>query len=252
MHIANTEASEKNKAPGIYKVLGAFFLDIGLLGLFWFAGMILATALWTLASYVGGDGAIPNSEPGPMATMLMGLSSFYISIFVVSAVRDNRLTALQGSASNSILAALAIFSGLTLCILTMSILYALQYLGIELRPGNQALLEDAGKNTPVVVGIFVVLIAPVFEELFFRKQIFARFQAAGFTVIGYISSSLLFALMHEPLPTQGLLKWSLMLLMYGLLGAAFAWIYQKTGKLWPAILAHASNNLCAMAILLLV
>jgi len=249
--MGNTEALEKNKAPGIYKVLGAFFFDIGLLGLFWFAGMILATALWTLATHIGGDGAKPNSEPGPMATMLMGLTSFYVSISVVSAVRDNRLTTLQGPASNSSLAALAIFSGLILCIFTMSILFALQHLGIELRPGNQALLEEAGKNIPVVVGIFAVLIAPVFEELFFRKQIFARFQAAGFPVIGYISSSLLFALMHEPLPTQGLLKWCFMLLLYGLLGAAFAWIYQKTGKLWPAILAHASNNLCAMGILLL-
>jgi len=76
MRIAKTEASEKNKAPGIYKVLGAFFLDIGLLGLFWFAGMILATAVWTLVAYVGGDGEIPNSEPGAMATILMGLSSF--------------------------------------------------------------------------------------------------------------------------------------------------------------------------------
>jgi membrane protease YdiL (CAAX protease family) len=252
MRIAKTEASEKNKAPGIYKVLGAFFLDIGLLCLFWFAGMLLSTALWTLATHYGNGGALPSSEPGAMATMLMGLSSFYVSIFVVSAVRNNRLTVQQGTASNFSRAALAIFGGLTLCILTMSILYALRHLGLELKPGNQALLEDAGKNIPVLAGIFVVLIAPVFEELFFRKQIFARFQAAGFPVTGYILSSLLFAMMHEPLPTQGLPEWCVMLLLYGLIGASFAWVYQKTGKLWPAILAHASNNLCAIGILFLV
>ena len=90
-----------------------------------------------------------------------------------------------------------------------------------------------------------------FEELFFRKQLFARFAAAGYAVSGYLLSSLLFALMHEPLPTQGITRWLLMLAVYGSMGAVFAWVYQKTGRLWPAILAHASNNIFAMSTLLI-
>jgi len=42
-----------------------------------------------------------------------------------------------------------------------------------------------------------------------------------------------------------------MLMLYAGMGAAFAWVYQKTGRLWPAILAHASNNLFAVATLFL-
>ena len=70
-----------------------------------------------------------------------------------------------------------------------------------------------------------------FEELFFRKQLFARFAAAGHAVFGCLSSSLLFALMHKPLPTQGITRWILMLAVYGSMNAVFAWVYQNTGRL---------------------
>ncbi len=99
--------------------------------------------------------------------------------------------------------------------------------------------------------MLAVFIAPVFEELFFRKQLFARFAAAGYALPGYCLSSMLFALMHEPVPTQGITRWVLMLAVYGSMGAVFAWVYQKTGRLWPAILEHASNNVFAMKALLI-
>ena len=66
---------------------------------------------------------------------------------------------------------------------------------------------------------------------------------------GYLLSSLLFALMHEPMPTQGMLRWLLILGLYGCIGAVLAWVYLKTGRLWLAVLAHASNNLFAMSML---
>ena len=97
-----------------------------------------------------------------------------------------------------------------------------------------------------LIGFFAVFVAPIFEEIFFRKQMFARFASAGHVAIAYVCSSLLFALMHEPVPTQGAPRWLVMLTIYGSMGAVFAWVYKKTGALWPAILAHASNNAFAM------
>lgn len=246
-----TSSIEINNAPSISKVLGAAILDIGLLGFFWFAGMLLLTALWTLSEYVSNAGTIPNTEPGPLALMLIGVLALYISIFILWAMRGRALSVKPTHATNKYSALLAISSGLFLCLLTMISTQGLNYLGLDMRPSNQALLEEAGKIAPLIIAFFTIIIAPVFEELFFRKQIFARFQKAGFTITGYLLSSLLFALLHEPLPTQGLARWSLMLLLYAAMGAVFAWVYQKTGKLWPAMLAHACNNLLAIGILFL-
>ena len=41
----------------------------------------------------------------------------------------------------------------------------------------------------------------------------------------------------------------LLWLVYGGMGAAFAWVYWKTGTLWAAIGAHALNNLVSCLIL---
>jgi uncharacterized protein len=54
-------------------------------------------------------------------------------------------------------------------------------------------------------------------------------------------------LMHELVPTEGLLKWLIALSLYAALGASFAWLYRKTGRLWPAMLAHATNNFLAIS-----
>lgn len=251
MLTSNTQVTEKTKAPGIDKVLGAFFLDLGLLGLFWFIGMILVTAIWTVGVYLTKTGAIPNTQPSQWATMLMGVSSLYLSILIVCGARGRNLSLNPIPASRTSLTVLAITTGLAVCLLTILCTAVLHHLGLELHPGNQALLQETGKTTPVIIGLFTLVIAPVFEELLFRKQLFARFLVAGYTITGYLLSSVLFALMHEPTPTEGFVRWCLMLLLYAAMGGVFAWVYQKTGRLWPAILAHASNNLFAIGILLL-
>jgi len=244
-----TGSSGKHHAPGIAKVLGASVFDIGLLGLVWFLAMIFMTALWTINESVSHAGALPNPQPGPFALLLIGISSLYISIMLLWAMRGRTLSVQPVQTKSSDAVWLAIGSGFSLCLFMMFCTWTLNHLGFGMRPGNQALLEEAGKNAPLFIAVFTIFVAPVFEELFFRKQLFARFQNAGHTAVGYVFSSILFALLHEPQPTQGLPAWCLMLLLYAAMGSVFAWVYQKTGKLWPAMLCHASNNLLAVGIL---
>ncbi len=248
----NNQSEIENHAPGIYKVLGAVILDIGILCVFWFIGMILATAIWTLGEFVTHAGRIPNSEPGPLALVLISVPTLYLSILGLWAWRGQHLRLKQKPVPQKKMLLFAIVTGFSLFLLTTASTYLLNAAGITLQPSNQALLEDIGKQTPIFITLFAVTIAPVFEELFFRKQIFARFVGTGYVFTGYLVSSLLFALMHEPLPSQGLAAWLLMLGLYGGMGAVFAWVYRKSGQLWPAMLAHASNNLFAMSALLLV
>ncbi len=236
----------KNQTPSIFQVLGAAVLDVGLVGVFFFIAMFFASAIWAISELVTHHGKMPNSQPGPLALLLISMPTLYLAILVLSIWRGRKLILKQAPSSNTRLVLLAISSGFALFLFTVSSTYLLNASGMALKPSNQALLENLSKQWPMLITLLAVVIAPIFEELFFRKQLFARFAAAGYAITGYTVSSLLFALMHEPAPTQGIAKWLLMLGVYGAMGAVFARVYQKTGRLWPAMLAHASNNIFAM------
>ena len=239
------EKSEKKKAaPGLYQVLGAVVLDVVLVGVFFFIAMMLIT----IGMQISGNA---TENPGQLANLLMGLSALYVAILALSAWRGRSLVlpVVQNETRKNI--TLAVMTGFALFLFMLSVSSLLDAGGIEIKPGNQILLEDLNRRWPLLVGLYAVLVAPFFEELFFRKQIFARLTSANHAFLAYVISSVLFALMHEPSPTQGFPKWILMLVMYGFMGATFAWVYRKTGKLWPAILAHSTNNLIAMLALTL-
>ena len=123
--------------------------------------------------------------------------------------------------------------------------------GIQAEPTNVQVIQDGLALNPVQVLLFAVVVAPVYEELFFRRVLFGRLWAAGKPWLGILLSSAVFALMHEVPGVGGnpleatLLLW----VVYGGMGAAFAWVYWKTGTLWAAIGAHALNNLVSCLIL---
>ena len=123
--------------------------------------------------------------------------------------------------------------------------------GIELQASNITLLQGAIHSHPWLLAGFAVLLAPMYEELLFRRVLFGRLWAAGKPWLGALLSAAAFALLHE-LPGQDgkpLAATALLWLAYGFMGLAFAWVYRRTGTLWAAIGAHALNNLIASALL---
>jgi len=255
MQDIDTEFAEKNEtpnpAPGIYKVLGAVGLDIVLLIFFSFASISAGFAIWTLNEMFNNGFHATKAAPGPNAILLISMLSLYSAILVLSLWRGRKLVLPQ--LENNVVRQIvfSVLTGFALLAFTIASTHAMSVSGHAMKPSNQVLLENSGKQWPLVVGFFAVVAAPVFEEIFFRKQIFARLAGAGYLATGYLLSSLLFALMHEPAPTQGWGRWILALAMYGSMGAVFAWVYKKTGRLWPAILTHMTNNSVAMFALLL-
>ncbi|MGH8050601.1 MAG: lysostaphin resistance A-like protein [Arenimonas sp.] len=245
--------SEAEKTtPRYFSVLGVVVLDIGLLLLVWFMAMIVATAFWTLGEYLSNAGHIsPKAEPGATAQLLISLLGLYFAVMVLSFWRTRKLHFPPEQISTRKMVLLGISTGALLFLLTLAITNALEYAGLGSKPSNQALLEDFSKQSPIAVVLFTVVLAPIFEELLFRKLLFARLAQANHLITAYLLSGLLFALMHEPSPTNGGADWLLKLLIYGFMGAIFAWVYKKTGNLWPAILAHASNNLFGILTLFL-
>jgi membrane protease YdiL (CAAX protease family) len=93
--------------------------------------------------------------------------------------------------------------------------------------------------------ILVTVLAPVTEELLFRKLFLGRFIRAGAPSWGIVLTSLVFAFMHEPFLTdeQALGGWLLLIVYYFLMGVVLAGVYVRTGRLSAAFAAHATNNL---------
>lgn len=123
--------------------------------------------------------------------------------------------------------------------------------GLEEAPTNGPILEAVGNSHPLALALLAVVAAPACEELLFRRVLFGRLWAAGRPWLGLVLSSAAFASLHE-LPGAGGKGWAGLLLWgcYFAMGAAFAGAYWRTGTLWAAIGAHATNNLVACALLL--
>ncbi|PPT46395.1 CPBP family intramembrane glutamic endopeptidase [Xanthomonas arboricola] len=124
-------------------------------------------------------------------------------------------------------------------------------LGIKPVPTNLPLMEEAIRQWPLALVVFAVAIAPAYEELLFRRVLFGRLLAAGRPWLGIALSSAIFALVHEVpgVSGNGPAAIAQLWLVYGGMGAAFAWLYWRTGTLWAPIVAHGVNNATALAAL---
>lgn len=252
--------------------VGGFFLDL-LIGAATLLGLSLLCSLaWGLwrAFQMGLDaartGAAPPAaadiaqllgQPGALTQLLIALVStggaalllYFWRRPATALERTKSLQALRRASTWgwTLLVAACVFAGTSL------IGWAARQLGIEPLPTNLPLMEQALANFPVFLVVFAVVLAPAYEELLFRRVLFGRLSAAGRPVLGIVLSSAAFALMHE-IPGTGangpaeiLQLW----LIYGGMGAAFAWLYRRTGTLWAAIAAHGINNAIALTALVL-
>lgn len=84
-----------------------------------------------------------------------------------------------------------------------------------------------------VFAIATTVIAPIFEEIFFRGFLFKGFRQKYGWKIALILSALIFSLFHGQVAT---------LLPTFLLGALFAYMHQRTGSIIPSIIMHFLVN----------
>ncbi|AAM34897.1 conserved hypothetical protein [Xanthomonas citri pv. citri str. 306] len=124
-------------------------------------------------------------------------------------------------------------------------------LGIKPVPTNLPLMKEALQQWPLALTLFAVIIAPAYEELLFRRVLFGRLLAAARPWLGIVLSGAIFALVHEVpgISGNGPAAIAQLWLVYGSMGAAFAWLYWRTGTLWAPIAAHGINNATALAAL---
>jgi membrane protease YdiL (CAAX protease family) len=112
-------------------------------------------------------------------------------------------------------------------------------------PPCDKLPDDLGihKSTLLAVlgGIFVIGVAPVAEEFFFRGFLFQALRKSWGVWIAAPASGLIFGAVHFA-PDK--------LVPLAILGTALAFVFHRTRSLWPCILLHALNNTIAFIVLL--
>ncbi len=84
----------------------------------------------------------------------------------------------------------------------------------------------------------VVLLAPLFEEWIFRGLLFQSLRRSYSAWSSIVLSAIFFAAIHPLLSLPGVLT----------LGLANAWIVERTGRLWPAIVVHIIYNATVVAL----
>jgi hypothetical protein len=108
--------------------------------------------------------------------------------------------------------------------------------------GGELGVGDQNIAVAITAVLLIVAVAPLSEELFFRGFVFAGFRARWSLWPAALLSGVLFGLVHAPtgltaaIPLAGL-------------GVALCWLYDRTGSLWPCVIAHALNNGLALALL---
>jgi hypothetical protein len=138
--------------------------------------------------------------------------------------------------------------GLTVAVLAASLGFTVVY-GLVAEQLGQDRQDYSGIIFPGLLAIFtyqaIAVVTPITEELFFRGFVFAGLRSSLGTRRGVVFSGLIFSLFHiNPV------EWGVVIPIF-VTGMLFAWLYQRTGSLWPCIAAHAGQNALAITVTLM-
>jgi membrane protease YdiL (CAAX protease family) len=120
--------------------------------------------------------------------------------------------------------------------------------GLPVTAASSGSMSDLlrGQRGPAEVAIYLILtclLAPLAEETIFRGYVYAGLRRALPMPVAIVASAALFAGTHLSLSAGG------MLAVAGV-GAMLAYLYERTGSLWPGVVAHLAHNLLALSIIL--
>ena len=128
--------------------------------------------------------------------------------------------------------------------LSTTAVYALlaQWLEIDILVPDQGLEEIASLDGVALLPTFAIigLLAPFAEEVFFRGFLLAALASVIGGLRGALVSSAIFSVAHLNVGT---------LVPIFVMGMLLAWLYLRTGSIWPPFVAHAAQNLIALTVL---
>lgn len=196
--------------------------------------------------------AVADAVYGPLTLVILGAVTVgWVRVRSHGAVR--LLTGPRRASGRDILLALGLGVGAVVVITVgLGVLLALllELFGLELPVVQQDLREAA--RDPQTAPIFVVsamVIAPVFEELFFRGMLFPAIAKRLGLWAGIVLSALVFGIVHLNQAGE-LLGGGLLLLRLVPLGIFFGWLYHWRGTIVVPMIVHSIFNGASVALLL--
>lgn len=114
-----------------------------------------------------------------------------------------------------------------------------------LRPNQLEQFNFVLREGPLSFALLLIsagILAPFVEELFFRGFLFGTYRRAKPLWMAYVASGVLFTALHlEPNRMDAAQMAGLSVGIF-ILASLLAWLYDRTGSLYPGMLAHAVNN----------
>jgi membrane protease YdiL (CAAX protease family) len=107
---------------------------------------------------------------------------------------------------------------------------------LQVQPGLVPLMSDPSRAIPLA--LMAVLLAPTLEEIFFRGFAYAGFRERFGPLRAGVLSAGLFSVAHLT-PTA--------VLPFFLLGLLFAYLYERSGSVWPSAIVHTAINVLGSA-----
>jgi membrane protease YdiL (CAAX protease family) len=174
-------------------------------------------------------------EPPEVPLGVFGRWLGIVASLAIVAVADRRLLrrVLRPSAPRARRLGLALWIAWASLPLVFGLLFLEHLLGIEVT--QQDSVKDLVERRPGwgYLALFVVVIAPLWEELCFRGALYPALRRAMGPAGAMAATGILFGLIHVSPPLIAPLT---------VLGVALAGIVEATGSLWPCIVAHAAFN----------
>ena len=106
--------------------------------------------------------------------------------------------------------------------------------------GEQLGIGDENIAVAVLAVVLIVGLAPISEELFFRGFVYGGLRTKFGFWPAVIIAGLIFGSIHAPTGITTVIP-------LAVLGGGFCWLYEKTGSIWPCVIAHMINNGIAVA-----
>jgi len=175
------------------------------------------------------------------AIIYWNIFSFIIALFITLKLMQRDLTKpLPKSAAN--LRGVIVWSiiGFFLAILSQLIAVNIEVnlFGIEAGSENTAIIMEISRQFPLFL-IIPVIIAPVLEELIFRKIIFGTLHKRMNFFFAALLSSIIFGIIHQE-PEH--------ILIYSSMGFVFAYLYVRTKRIIVPIIVHTAMNSASVAV----
>jgi hypothetical protein len=140
------------------------------------------------------------------------------------------------------------WSGIGIGLLTLLVYYgaAIAFSALVVQPDQEDIAGELGVDDPNLIVaasavVLIALVAPFAEELFFRGMVFAGLRSRLSLWPAALVSGIVFGLPH-------VITGPVASITLAGLGVALAWLYERTGSLWPCILIHVINNSLALAV----